>query len=83
MYRCSYQADVRPLLPNSCSFMALYISVGRNRLISGFEVCRERCRLERKESWTCQLELEILYKLSGVPEASAFKSKTEQLYVKE
>lgn len=73
---------MRPLISNSCSFVALYNSVGRNRQ-TAFEVCRERCKIERKESWTCQLELEIRYKLSGVPEASTFKSVKEQLYVKE
>lgn len=64
----------------SWPFISVLAEIDR---VGGFEVCRERCRLERKESWTCQLELEILYKLSGVPEASAFKSEKEHLYVKE
>jgi len=73
-----------PLLSNSCSFVALYIrALAEIDRVGGFEVCRGRCRLERKESWTCQLELEILYKPSGVPEASAFKSEKEQLFMKE
>lgn len=73
---------MRPLISNSHSFVALYNSVGRNRQTT-FEVWRERCKLERKESWTCQLELEMPYKLSGVPEASTFKSVKEHLYMKE
>lgn len=81
-YRYSCQADMRLLISNSWSFVALYNSVGRNRQ-TAFEVCRERRKIERKESWTCQLELEMQCKLSGVPEAATFKSVKEQLYVKE